>query len=723
VGQPSRSGIVSRSNVNKLDVPLSPDTPVEQLPGIGERRARVLRAQGICTALDCLLNLPRRYEDWRVLSNPRELRPGATVTMRGTLRKVAQRAMASNRKLCLMRARFECDGTSVPVVWFNFSPHLAAQIPFDCEVLIHGKVAIGMGALLQIVNPVVEQFSGEEALSLRPVYRVPSTVGQRTFARLVSVILDQLDGRFEGAIPESLRRSSGLLEPIAALRFVHRPPSSANLEDLMFGRTAAHQVLALEELFAFQLALHLESRRAAQRRGHVLPASDGLSQAFLKSLPFELTNAQKRVLAEIDVDLVSGTPMNRLLIGEVGSGKTVVALWSALRAVECGWQAAVMAPIGLLAEQHYQTAARYVEGLGVRCALLTSAVTGKERAQRLRDIACGRAQIVFGTQALLKDSVRFTKLGLAVIDEQHRFGVFDRARLKSVAPNSHMLLMTATPIPRSLALVLFANLNVSFLDEVPAGRARVQTRIVPESRFEEVESIVLRRVEEGGRAYFVLPVIGEDIASDDELDDEGVASVKAIAERLRAGKLSRFRAGILHGRMAQRAREATMRAFREGALDILVATTLVEVGVDVPEANAIVIVNAERYGLAQLHQLRGRVGRGNADSDCILLVKDDACEQAFRRLSAILRSTSGIEIAKADMELRGPGDLLGSRQSGALPLRFARFVHDAELISQARAMAHQTLLRDPELAGPETSGARRAVKRLLAYGFSLADVG
>jgi len=701
---------------------VDPRTPVELLQGIGPRRAGALKARGIATALDCLLHLPVRYEDWRELCAARDLCPGMTATMAGVLRRGGERAMARGswgRRMVM--GWLAADDARIRVIWFNLPRYLVSLLPFGRTVMIHGKVLAAPDGSLQIVNPTFHLVGETPRPTLRAVYSLPAQVGQRLFSGVVCGLLRQTEPGLVAAIPAFLREAAGVPEPLQALRYLHNPTASADLAELAEGRTAAHRALALDELFTFELALQLDRRRAASKPGFTFAEPGKLSSAFLAKLPFALTDAQQRVLREINADLTAGRPMNRLLVGDVGSGKTVVALYAALRAVESGWQAAIMAPSELLAEQHYRAFQAYGTGLGVRAALLTAGTSGTQRAQHLRGLARREIHLVFGTQALIQRSVAIPRLGLAVIDEQHRFGVFERAQLKVLGPNAHMLLMTATPIPRSLALVLFANLEVSFLDQMPPGRARVVTRIISEDRFEIVEELVRDKVAKGGRAYFVLPAIGEEeeLAS----EEEGRATVNAMMRRISQGVLGNLRLAALHGRMASARRAQEMRKFRDGEADVLVATTMVEVGIDVPKANLMVVIDAHRYGLAQLHQLRGRVGRGALDATCALVVPANLDSRSRARLAVLLNTSDGAEIARADLALRGPGDLLGSRQSGALPLRFVRFARDEELIARARALAAQMLDDPAKLRSIEARGTRQALKRMLQYGFGLADVG
>ncbi|MGH7865306.1 MAG: ATP-dependent DNA helicase RecG, partial [Candidatus Binataceae bacterium] len=497
---------------------------------------------------------------------------------------------------------------------------------------------------------------------------------------------------------------------------LHRPSAQSDIATLQAGTSDAHAALAFDELFAFELALAIERERARRRAGLELRGEKSLSARLLSTLPFELTLAQRRAIDEIDADLSAPAQMNRMLLGDVGSGKTLVAFWAALRAAESGTQAVMMAPTEILAEQHFRSFQALCAGLGVPAALLTASVSAGERHALLRGLETGRIAIAFGTHALIQPHVRIGKLGLGIIDEQHRFGVFDRARLKSLGPAANLLMMTATPIPRSLAMNLFANLAVSLLDEMPAGRAPVATELFGEDQLDAVDAMVKREIDANHRAYYVLPRI-------DAGEDEDLRSVNATAARLRKGALKGARIAVMHGRMRADDKERVMKDFRDGAVDVLVATTVIEVGIDVAAATLIVIFAAERYGLAQLHQLRGRVGRGAAASRCILVVSSDADSNARERLAVMARCRNGSAVAEEDLRLRGPGDLLGSRQTGALPLRFGDFIRDARMIEEARGLAEGWLRCDPTLQSPASDGARAAVRRMLAYGFSLADVG
>jgi ATP-dependent DNA helicase RecG len=685
---------------------------VGEAHGIGPKRSEILRARNIITFADALMHLPRRYLDLRQRDDVANVHAGDFAVIEGELEKVACRPMRRMRWRRMTTAVLkDAHGDRMQVAWFNLRGD--GRMPMGVPLLLSGNVSAGKDGKAELVHPEVYRLDGGAPPPIRPIYGLPTEVSQRVFASVVGVGFSRLGDHDPSAIPRELREDLGLMSVGAGLRYLHQPPGDADVARLETGETAAHEALALDEMFAFQLALARERVRVQRRSGAMLDGEAGFSSALISRLPFALTGAQRRAIEETGADLARPSQMNRLLIGDVGSGKTVVALWAALRAAESGWQAAVMAPTELLAEQHFQSFNRLCAPLGVTGAMLTAKVTGVERSRLLRGLASGEIAVVFGTHALIQRGVRLHRLGLAVIDEQHRFGVFDRARLIGLGSQANVLLMTATPIPRSLALTLFRNLEVSVLDEMPPGRTPVATAIFPESRIGEVDALVRAEVEQGRRAYYVVPVI----------DDQDANSVAAMARRLSEGALRGVRIGTLHGRMQAAAKERVMRDFRDGALDVLVATTVVEVGIDVPEATIIVVVAAERYGLAQLHQLRGRVGRGAVASRCCLVVSDGSSAPAMARLDLLARNPDGAEVAQADLAMRGPGDLLGARQSGTLPLRFARFIRSADLIERAGDMAEEWLRRDPELASPASANARAAISRMLDWGFSLGDVG
>ncbi len=696
---------------------LSPDTPVGDLQGVGPKRAAAMAERGILTLSDLIFHLPSRYQDWRGLTRLAELVPGATVTVAGELGKVSERPMRGSRWRRLASGLLtEQGGARVRLVWFNLPAYMRGRMPSNERVLAHGRVSANADGGLEIVQPELHLLSAGEPPPVRPAYRLPASIGQRLFASLVEKALTAIGPQIRGAVPDEFQSDLSTFE---ALRYLHEPPADADCAALERGESPGHRALAFDELFAFELALCLERERAAVRSGIALAGDGPVTSRWLGELPFALTGAQSRALGEIAGDLEGPAQMNRMLLGDVGSGKTLVAFWAALRAVEYGYQAAIMAPTELLAEQHHASFQSLCGKLGIAAGLLTAKVTGAARTATLRTLASGAMPIVFGTHAIIQERVKVHRLGLGVIDEQHRFGVFDRARLKTLGAEANLLMMTATPIPRSLALSLFANLKVSFLDELPPGRTPITTEIFSAADLDTLDSIVREELHAGNRAYYVLPRI----ESAEDADDDEVRSVTAMAERLKRGALGDYQVAILHGRMRASDKEAAMRDFRDGAIQVLVSTTVVEVGIDVPEASVIVIVAAERYGLAQLHQLRGRVGRGRAASRCFLVASREADETSLERLSVMIACASGAEVAREDLRIRGPGDLLGARQTGALPLKFIDLVRDPLTIEKARAMAEDWLRRDPGLRTPASQGARRAIRQMLAHGFSLGDVG
>lgn len=693
-------------------------SPLVELAGVGPKRAQALAARGLFTVEDILWHLPARYQDWRERLTIAALKPGIVAAVEGTLERVRERPMRGARWRRLVTASLVDDtGARLRLVWFNLPAYMAGRLPQGGRVCALGRVIEGADRHLEMAQPEIAAPNSEDDPPIRPIYRLPDGFNQRLYAKLVARALDEAASEVTGAIPEELRLARDVARPGEALAYVHRPPANADLSALRSGRSPGHVALALDELFAFELAMCIERERMARRSGLQLDGPPALTDSFMKSLAFSPTRAQLRAIDEIGADLESSRQMNRILIGDVGSGKTVVAFWAALRAVESGAQVAIMAPTEILAEQHHQNFSRICTRLGVMAALLTGNVTGNERQRLLRALSRGDIPVVFGTQALIQEQVRIANLGLAVIDEQHRFGVFDRARLKSLRARANALMMTATPIPRSLAMTLLANLDVSVLDELPPGRTPIATAIFEERDLPAVHRIVRDEIARGRRAYYVLPLIEEDEAEDEP------KSVAAMAARLRASELSGARVGVLHGRMRPAEKERVMREFRDGTLDVLVSTTVVEVGIDVPEATVIAVIAAERYGLAQLHQLRGRVGRGSDASRCFLVVSGGADLLARERLEVFVRCADGAEIAEEDLRMRGPGDLLGARQTGTLPLKFASFVNDVAMIAKAREMAEMWLKSDPALETSASAGARAALQRMLEFGFSLADVG
>ena len=632
------------------------------MAGIGPKRAMALEARGIVTAGDLIFHLPVRYQDWRERSTAKDLRAGNVVVIEGDLGKISERPMRGSRWRRLASGWLNFDGQQIRVVWFNLPAYMRGYLPGGERVLVRGRVAAEADGGIEIVQPEVHRLSDGEPKAIRPVYRLPSIVGQRLFANLVSRALSSWAIR---SAAQSLTKCAPKCRQ-SVRRFAIFTIHPTMPTSMLWQKASRAGIWRSRSMNCSRLnwRFRLNACANARRVGIALDGSQSLSTRLTKELPFALTGSQSRAIDEIRADLARPNQMNRMLMGDVGSGKTIVAFWAMLRAIECGHQAAMMAPTELLAEQHWRGFARVCGRLGIRHALLTGSVTGTARAQILRGLASGEIGAVFGTHALIQERVRMRELALGVIDEQHRFGVFDRAKLKALGPKANLLMMTATPIPRSLAMSLFANLDVSFLDELPAGRTPIATEIYAEDDLARVHESLRAEIDSGGRAYYVVPFI--------DGDDDEAKSVSATAARLKKGALRGARIGTMHGRMNAGEKDRVMREFRDGAIDVLVCTTVVEVGIDVPEATIIVIVAAERYGLAQLHQLRGRVGRGERASRCCIVSSSDADEVALDRLAKMRECTTG---------RRGRG----GRPGAARPGRLARRATDGSAAAEVRA--------------------------------------
>jgi len=678
---------------------------LSEIPGIGPKRAELLVQRGVATVGDLLLRFPSRYLDWRKVKLIHEITPGEVATIGGSLVGLSERPMRGSRWRRLLSGSL-CDarGEQLRVVWFNAPPHLRDRFSGAANAIIQGKVSRGADGRLEMAHPEVYLPGQDPPLAVQPAYRAGDLIGQRLIRTAMDRGLAAAD-QMPAAIPVQFRAQLELLPVADALRYLHQPPPDADLDALRSGTTPAHQALAADEMFAFELALEIDREQAHQRRGIGFEAGTGLDRRFADGLPFQLTSAQRRAIEEIRADMARPAQMNRLLMGDVGSGKTVVALWAIVNAIDHGYQAALMAPTELLAEQHYATCQRLCETTGIRAGLLSGSLPASRRREVLAWLASGEPGVVFGTQALIQRTVEIPRLGLAVIDEQHRFGVFDRVRLQALGPQADMLLLSATPIPRSLARVLLSNLEVTTLDERPAGRPPIITELVVEGELDRVWSKVRAEVGRGNRAYCILPLI--------ESEDQQELAVTTAATELRAGALAGLRIGVMHGRLGAEEKDVVMRDFRDGKLQVLLSTTVIEVGIDVPQATTMVVMGAQRYGLAQLHQLRGRIGRGTEPGFCYLVLSGAANSVVREKLKVLVEKTSGAEIAQADLEQRGPGDLFGPRQAGPLPLRFAHWMNNFDTILRLRDLAREWLRRDPDLNTAASRGARAALKRLL----------
>jgi len=664
--------------------------PVTSLRGVGPALATTLARLGLDTVQDLVFHLPLRYEDRTRVVPIGTLRQGDRAVIEGEV-QLAEVVFRGRRALLCRLA----DGSGfVTLRFFHFSASQQAALTRGTRLRCFGEARPGPGGL-EIVHPeyrrLIPGSTPPADESLTPVYPTTEGVQQGRMRALTGLALAELaDGGLRDWIAPDVLAAAHMPSLEAALRYVHRPPPTADLEALNAGRHPAQRRLAFEELLAHQISLRLLREAADQDDAWPLPACSDLVGRCLAALTFELTGAQRRAWGEIATDLERERPMMRLVQGDVGSGKTVVAALAALRAVENGAQAAVMAPTELLAEQHARNFHGWLEPLGVRVGLLTGRHTGRARRALEQDLASGAIQVAVGTHALFQEGVSFARLGLVIVDEQHRFGVHQRVRLreKGLAEGRypHQLVMTATPIPRTLAMTAYADLDVSVIDELPPGRTPIRTVVLPETRRDEIVQRIEAACRSGRQAYWVCPLI-------DESDTVRQQAAEETAEVL-ASALPGVRIGLVHGRMPGRRKDEVMTAFKQGRLDLLVATTVIEVGVDVPNASLMVVENAERMGLAQLHQLRGRVGRGSVESSCVLLYQPPLAPIARERLAVLRDTNDGFEVARRDLELRGPGELLGTRQTGLMQLRVADLVRDSDLLPDVQKAA-ALMLRGP----------------------------
>jgi ATP-dependent DNA helicase RecG len=683
------------------------DMPVTYLKGVGPRRAESLRRLGIVTARDLLYHIPHRYEDASTIRPISSLEPGMDATVIG--RVVSKGIIPTRRGLRIFQAVVRDDSGVIEASWPG-QPFLDRSIAKDDLLLLSGAVRFFHGRQLQpreFVNlgSDAESFAEGRVLS---VYPATEGLSFKVIRGIVDSHLDTLLRAVKEYLPRDVLRSAKIPALPDALRMVHRPASIAEAE---MGRSR----LAYEEL----LFVHLLHRRAnalarERRKGIAFENKRDLTTSLKSNLPFTLTHAQNVAIREIFADMCSPQKMHRLLQGDVGSGKTIVGLFAALLALENGYQAALMAPTELLAEQHFRTITRLLAPLSIKPILLTGSMTTRERAKAGKAIASKSPALVIGTHALIQEGTTFGKLGLAIIDEQHRFGVEHRAAMAGKGEGPDILLMSATPIPRSLALTMYGDLDVSTLDERPAGRQPITTVIRREKARDKVLSFVRQETDEGRQAYVVYPVIEES----EKID---LKAATTMFQELSEGAFAGKRVALLHGRVPAAERDSTMRAFRDGLIDVLVATTVIEVGIDVPNATVMLIEHPERFGLSQLHQLRGRVGRGADQSYCILL--GDYGQESGERLKIFASTEDGFEIAQADLRIRGMGNLFGEEQSGLATFRIADPIRDEFLNVEAREAAERILAGDPDLTAASNEGIRRMLSSRYSRALQLFRVG
>ena len=663
----------------------------DKKPPAGNTLAARLARLGLSTDADFALHLPLRYEDETRITAIKDAQPG--VAAQFDVEVVDCEIAYRPRRQLVCRVRDISDASSALLLRFlNFYPNQQKQLQPGARLRIFGEPRGGfLGE--EIIHPRFHVLADDDTLPdcLTPVYPTTAGLGQATLRRLIERVLSRakLTGALEDSLPLELRNQLELPEFAVSIHLLHSPPPELSQDELESRTHPAWRRMQFDELLAQQISLRRAYAVRRARGAPQLKANGKLTQALLQQLPFKLTGAQQRSWQEIAADLTQAHPMQRLLQGDVGSGKTIVAALAMLHAVEAGYQAALMAPTEILAEQHYRKLAVWLEPLGLEVIWLTGSLKKKDKAAAIAKVGAGDTALVVGTHALIEDNVEFARLGLAIVDEQHRFGVKQRLALKDKGKFAHQLTMSATPIPRTLAMSYYADLDVSVLDELPPGRTPIATRLASEKRRDQVVALVRDVCSGGGQAYWVCPLI-------EESETLQLKTAQETFERLTTD-LPELHVGLVHGRLKADEKAAVMDAFARNLLQVLVATTVIEVGVDVPNASLMVIEHAERFGLAQLHQLRGRVGRGAAQSACILLYAQPLGEIARARLKIIFENTDGFEIARQDLALRGPGEFIGARQSGLPLLRYAD-LEDTVMVEQARAAA-ELLLRDaPEQA-------------------------
>lgn len=669
---------------------LTASTDIRFLKGVGEKRAELLQKKGIDTVGALLRFYPRAYLDWQNITPVSECPEGENVCVRAEITSPVK-TVNIRRGMTLYKFAAADDSGVIEVTLFN-RKYLAENLRQGRSYLFYGKLGYGI-TLRQMSSP---EIMPAEYMGIEPVYTATDGLSSKTIEKIMKNALVYADGMAD-VIPQGIREKNGLCDFKTALKSIHFPLERQALE-------SAKRRLVFEELFVLQTGLLFLKRRRRALAGCTV--KNNLLEEFKKTLSFKLTGAQERVINECLTDMMSPRPMNRLIQGDVGSGKTAVAAALMYISAGNGFQSALMAPTELLAEQHFKTLCKITENSGIKCALLTGSLTKKQKDEVKAGLKSGEIKVAVGTHALLTDDVEFEKLGLVVTDEQHRFGVGQRGRLSSKGNNPHTLVMSATPIPRTLGLIIYGDLDISIIDEYPAGRQKIATYCVDSSYNARVYNYIKKFIAEGRQAYIVCPLV-------DENEALGIKSASEYYKELSENQFKGYTVGLLHGKMKPKDKENVMRRFAAGEIQLLISTTVIEVGIDVPNAALMVIENAERFGLSQLHQLRGRIGRGEYSSACIL-ISDVKSGDTKRRLDVIKNNTDGFKIADEDLKLRGPGDFLGSRQHGLPDMKIADIFADRETLHLAGKEAEELIKRDPALHDPENAGLRAEIAALFS---------
>lgn len=669
---------------------LTASTDIRFLKGVGEKRAELLQKKGIDTVGALLRFYPRAYLDWQNITPISECPEGENVCVRAEITSPVK-TVNIRRGMTLYKFAAADDSGVIEVTLFN-RKYLAENLRQGRSYLFYGKLGYGI-TLRQMSSP---EIMPAEYMGIEPVYAATEGLSSKTIEKIMKNALAYADDMAD-VIPQGIREKNGLCDFKTALKSIHFPLERQALE-------SAKRRLVFEELFVLQTGLLFLKRRRRALAGCTV--KNNLLEEFKRTLSFKLTGAQERVINECLTDMMSPRPMNRLIQGDVGSGKTAVAAALMYISAGNGFQSALMAPTELLAEQHFKTLCKITANSGIKCALLTGSLTKKQKDEVKAGLKSGEIKVAVGTHALLTDDVEFENLGLVVTDEQHRFGVGQRGRLSSKGNNPHTLVMSATPIPRTLGLIIYGDLDISIIDEYPAGRQKIATYCVDSSYNARVYNYIKKFIAEGRQAYIVCPLV-------DENEALAIKSASEYYKELSENQFKNYTVGLLHGKMKPKDKENVMRRFAAGEIQLLISTTVIEVGIDVPNAALMVIENAERFGLSQLHQLRGRIGRGEYSSACIL-ISDVKSGDTKRRLDVIKNNTDGFKIADEDLKLRGPGDFLGSRQHGLPDMKIADIFADRETLHLAGKEAEELIKRDPALHDPENTGLRDEIAALFS---------
>ncbi len=719
-------GILQRDSVSEngkggegaLRVQTALSLPITSISGVGPRIAALFTRKDIKTIEELLYFLPRRYEDRRHISLIAETVPGVKQIVVG---RVVHAELRFYGRKKVFEALIEDSSGVIKAKWFK-GQELFFRNAFkpNARVILAG-VIVGFPFEREIIHPDFEILSeGEDQLlhfkRIVPIYSETAGLPQKTIRRITWRAVRDFAPLMMSPIPENIIKSRSLMDFRNAFRMVHFPDNDHNIDDYQQMHSAAHRRLIYDEFFFFQLGMALRKKGQLLEKGISFNVNPEMLRNLYNILPFSLTGAQSRTIAEIGKDMASPLPMNRLLQGDVGSGKTIVATVAAVVACANGYQTAIMAPTEILAEQHYRNISELLDKLGIKCELLTGNLSAPQKAEVLEKIENGRSGFVVGTHALIQGKVVFKKLGLVVIDEQHRFGVVQRAALRKKGQIPDVLVMTATPIPRTLAMTVYGDLDVSVIDEMPPGKQPTRTKVFSEAQRSRVYEIIRREVKKGNQVFIVYPLV----EASENLD---LKDAVRMAEHLHKNVFPELNVGLVHGRMKGKEKEQVMSDFVGMKINILVATTVIEVGIDIPAASLMVIEHAERFGLSQLHQLRGRVGRGGAPSYCILLVQKPSSEDARKRLRIMEETNDGFRIAEEDLAIRGPGEFMGTRQSGLPDFRIANIARDGRILSEAKEDAFSVVDDDPYLTDPNHSELRDVLLRRWEGRLSLAKTG